>query len=185
MSRVGPYRATSNFGQRQDERFARAPERRPPAQLPKASWQVCLRPRNGPPAQRGNDTPASDCGFTSQHDLAWALAQAVELRLTPAERTAMYATLGAGEFYPTVTVLLRTALRRQIGLPVELIDDAQRWLRGYAGTDEETEMRDLIDGLRALIPWHSPSIAQIATRSPTVAAPAVMQRGPARIVTQK
>lgn len=131
MSRVGPYRATSNFGQRQDERFARAPrdahdpgattesER---ADMPKAPQQ--------PACPTGNNTPASDGGFMSQRDLAWALARAVELRLTPSERTAMYATLGAGEFYPTLTVLLRTALRRQIGLPVELIDDAQRWLRG-------------------------------------------------------
>jgi hypothetical protein len=82
-------------------------------------------------------SPASGRGHRSQHELAWALAQLLGHQLSQIERTTMYVTLGVGETYQTIAVLLRSALDKRILLAAELIDDIERWLRGYMGTDQE------------------------------------------------
>jgi hypothetical protein len=132
------------------------------------------------------ETRALGCDLRSQHELAWALADAVEHRLMPPQRAAIYATLGAGEMCQTITVVLRIALHRGIRLPAELIDDAQQWLGGYVGTDQEAEMRDLIDGLRTVI--SSPALAspQLEPRSSTIfESPTAPRTAWRRAVTQK
>ena len=115
----------------------------------------------------------------SQHELAWDLAQLLGHLLNQIERTTMYMTLGAGETYQTIAMLLRLALNKQILLTRELIDDIERWLRGYVGTDEEVEIRVLIDGLRSVKSRHG---SRGRTHEQPMTSEGIVQR---RIVTQK
>jgi hypothetical protein len=118
-----------------------------------------------------------------QSDLAWALAQAIEPRLDELERNQMYITLGAGETNETIAEFLRIALDRSITLTPEVVADVESWLDGYAGTDEEAELRALIDKLCAAVP---PSEQQRCVpwrdRTPTATAADMFPR---RKVTEK
>jgi hypothetical protein len=105
--------------------------------------------------QANDHSPALDHQPKSQSELAWALAKAVEHRLNPIGRAKMYAALGAGESFQTILVVLRIALLGRTPLPTELIDDVSRWLDGYTGTDDEADLRDLVDQLGALHPSRS------------------------------
>jgi hypothetical protein len=131
-------------------------------------------------------TPASGRGLRSQHELAWALAQLLGPRLNQIERTTIYVTLGVGETYQTIAVLLRRALDKRILIAAELIDDIERWLRGYLGTEQEVEMRVLIDGLRSVKPRRPKVRARRAshgrTPKPPMTSADIIQRG---TVTQK
>ena len=134
--------------------------------------QVDGRPSDDKPRAFG---PA----LRSQHELAWDLAQLLGHLLNQIERTTMYMTLGAGETYQTIAMLLRLALNKQILLTRELIDDIERWLRGYVGTDEEVEIRVLIDGLRSVKSRHG---SRGRTHEQPMTSEGIVQR---RIVTQK
>ena len=79
------------------------------------------------------------------------LAKAVEHRLNPIGRAKMCA-LGAGETFQTIAVVLRIALQGRVPLTAELVDDVRRWLDGYTGTDDEADLRDVVDQLDALGP---------------------------------
>jgi hypothetical protein len=100
--------------------------------------------------QSADNTPATEHRPKSQSELAWALAKAVEDRLNPIGRAKMYAALGAGETFQTIAVVLRIALHGRVPLAAELIDDIGHWLDGYTGTDDEADLRNLVNDLRAL-----------------------------------
>ena len=134
--------------------------------------QVDGRPSDDKPRAFG---PA----LRSQHELAWDLAQLLGHLLNQIERTTMYMTLGAGETYQTIAMLLRLALNKHILLTRELIDDIERWLRGYVGTDEEVEIRVLIDGLRSVKSRHG---SRGRTHEQPMTSEGIVKR---RIVTQK
>ena len=134
--------------------------------------QVDGRPSDDKPRAFG---PA----LRSQHELAWDLAQLLGHLLNQIERTTMYMTLGAGETYQTIAMLLRFALNKHILLTHELIEDIERWLRGYVGTDEEVEICVLIDGLRSVKSRHG---SRGRTHEQPMTSEGIVKR---RIVTQK
>lgn len=84
----------------------------------------------------------------SQFDLAWALAHAESPDLKLADRTRIYAEIGAGDTYSAINRLLTNAVHRGFPLPTDLVWELRRWLNGYAGTRDEARLRRLVDGVQ-------------------------------------
>jgi hypothetical protein len=133
-----------------------------------------------------DDSHATDHQHKSESEVAWALAKAVEDRLDPIDRAKMYATLGAGETFRTIAVLLRLALHRRVPLTAKLLADVDRWLNGYRETDDEVDLRDLLDRLRALPPAAPRASAQeIPPRRPRQSTTTSAQVFTRRLITPK
>jgi len=84
---------------------------------------------------------------TAEYDLAWELAAAVDSVLTAAERSAVFAKIGAGETYSAIGHLLTAAQHRGAALGPDLIRRVKAWLPAYAGCADEPQLRDLIGRL--------------------------------------
>jgi hypothetical protein len=72
------------------------------------------------------------------------LADTVAACFTDAEHAWTYAALGAGEASATVRRVLDIAVRERFPLPARLIRAVELWLQCYAGTEDESQLRDLI-----------------------------------------
>jgi hypothetical protein len=85
---------------------------------------------------------------TSESDLAWDLASALESVLTAADRTLIFAKIGAGEVFGAIGDLLVAAQNLSPTFPPELLLRASTWLDAYIGSDDETRLRELLERLR-------------------------------------
>jgi hypothetical protein len=73
--------------------------------------------------------------------LAWALADAATALLRPADRTKLCMKIGAGQQASAIRDLLTFYANTQAVLPRELAAPILTWIRGYAGTDSEPNLR--------------------------------------------
>jgi hypothetical protein len=83
-------------------------------------------------------------GSTAEYDLAWDLAAAVDSALTAADRSAVFAKIGAGETYGAIGHLLASAQHRGAALGPDLLRRVQTWLNAYAGCEEEPNLRAML-----------------------------------------
>ena len=86
-------------------------------------------------------------GNTTEYDLAWDLATAVETALSAADRSTVFAKIGAGETYGAIGHLLSFAQHRGAAIGPDLLGRIKTWLNAYAGCDEEPKLRDLLTRL--------------------------------------
>jgi hypothetical protein len=121
----------------------------------------------GPPARRSKSStkPGSrhQIRAGSEVKLAWSLADTVAACFTDAEHAWTYAALGAGEASATIRRVLDIVVRHRFPLPTKLIRAVESWLECYAGTDNESQLRDLI---RRLVPQAVTSRTTSDPRSP-------------------
>jgi hypothetical protein len=80
--------------------------------------------------------------------MAWLLAEAVKSRLTDYERTVVFVELGCGEGYLVIKRILAALLATQMTLPDAILSKLSLWLKGYAGSPEEPQLRMMLDVIR-------------------------------------
>ncbi len=82
-------------------------------------------------------------------DLAWELADAVGPRLDERDRARIYATVGSGESYTAIGIVLRTVAQRSLSLPAELIAKVADWLDAYEHSDDGPRLREMLRAIEA------------------------------------
>ncbi len=92
----------------------------------------------------------------SEAKLAWALADAVSVCFTANDQLAIYTTLGAGETYSAIELMLDIAVRKRYPLPANLVSTLVVWLDCYIGNEHEATTRRL---LNCVEPQAPPTIA--------------------------
>jgi hypothetical protein len=80
-----------------------------------------------------------------EFDLAWALANTAAVYLDTAGRHDLYITLGVGETFAAISLLIAVIAREKAELPVHLMPDLMRWLDIYAGHEDEPRLRTLVE----------------------------------------
>jgi len=78
-------------------------------------------------------------------DLAWTLAHSAAVYLDTAGRHDLYITLGVGETFAAICLLIAVIAREKAQLPADLMPDLMRWLDTYAGHEDEPRLRTLIE----------------------------------------
>ena len=78
-------------------------------------------------------------------DLAWTLAHSAAVYLDTAGRHDLYITLGVGETFAAICLLIAVIAREKAQLPADLMPDLVRWLDTYAGHEDEPRLRTLIE----------------------------------------
>jgi hypothetical protein len=86
-------------------------------------------------------------GNTAEYDLAWELASAVDTALSAADRSVVFAKIGAGDTYGAIGLLLSSAQHRGAPIGPDLLRRVTAWLTAYAGCAEEPRLRDLLTRL--------------------------------------
>jgi hypothetical protein len=76
--------------------------------------------------------------------LAWAVIEAGIPHLSPCERNHVFVSVGAGDTFTTIRVLLKLLSARRIPLPADLVQRCSAWLDAYALHEEELHLRRLI-----------------------------------------
>lgn len=88
--------------------------------------------------------PGIDPSTISDEDMAWALVDAVQPRLTGYERTSVFVELGSGESFLVIKHILTALLAARMALPVAILSQLTSWLNGYAGSPEEPQLRMML-----------------------------------------
>jgi hypothetical protein len=79
-------------------------------------------------------------------NLAWALIEVVKPHLNVLERNYVFVTIGAGDTFAAIHLLLKLIAAKGIPLPPSLVRLCVTWLDSYAFHDEEPYLRRLIEG---------------------------------------
>lgn len=77
--------------------------------------------------------------------LAWALAEAAKSQLVVGERDVAFVAIGAGDTFGAIRHILSVVARKEIALPVPLVQMCIRWLDSYACHDEQDHLRRLME----------------------------------------
>lgn len=84
---------------------------------------------------------------TTEHQIAWDLADALNHHLTADDRALVYMNLGSGHHSAAIRRLLHVALRHQISLAPSSIDQLHSWCRI---SRREAEYEPLLSRLRGI-----------------------------------
>jgi hypothetical protein len=82
-------------------------------------------------------------------DLAWELADAVGPLLADRDRAQIYATVGSGESYTAIGIVLQTVAQRSLSLPPELITKLADWLDAYEHSDDALRLQEMLRVIKA------------------------------------
>ena len=99
----------------------------------------------------GSSSPAPttvDVSIVSDADMAWMLAEAVDVCLTGHERTMTFVELGSGETHLAIERILNAVRSSRMTLPAAIFDRLTCWLHGYAGSPEEPQLRAILAEVR-------------------------------------
>jgi hypothetical protein len=100
-------------------------------------------------------------------NLAWALIEATKPHLTAGERNHVFVTVGAGDTFATIGVLLNLAAAKGISWHPHLVQLCRSWVDGYAFHDQHQHLRGLIeDCLRPNAVQPSPATGRASTMKP-------------------
>ena len=103
---------------------------------------------------------SDELSMTSDANMAWLLAIAVDVCLTGHVRTMTFVELGCGEHYLAIKRILNSVMSRRMTLPVAVLDRLSRWLDGYAGCPEEPRLRTMLTKIQARQSQPVPSCTQ-------------------------
>ena len=81
-------------------------------------------------------------------DLAWSLITAAKPHLDTRERNHVFVSVGAGDSFSAIRVLLKLIAAKQICLQPALARSCTTWLRGYALHEDHERLRLLIEGVK-------------------------------------
>jgi predicted helicase len=78
-------------------------------------------------------------------NLAWALIEAAKPHLSDRERYNIFVTVGAGETFAAIRILLKLAAAKRIPVQTDLVQLCTMWLDTYPHHREEQHLRSLIE----------------------------------------
>jgi len=90
-------------------------------------------------------------------DLAWSLANIAAAHLDTADRHDLYITLGVGETFAAISLLIAVIAREKAQLPADLKTSLMCWLDIYAGHQDEPRLRTLIEQISSHPPPGRPA----------------------------
>ncbi|MGV0050594.1 hypothetical protein ACRU43_15320 [Mycobacterium colombiense] len=90
-------------------------------------------------------------------NLAWTFIEAVKPHLSEPERYRVFITIGAGDTFAAIRLLLKLAAANNIPLRADLVRRCVIWLDTYAHHDEQQHLRPIIEGY--LTPGPAPTSA--------------------------
>lgn len=102
-------------------------------------------------AIRASSTVAPTDGeptIISDTQLAWLLIDAAGSCLAGADRTNFFVELGCGESYLAIEHILTEIISSKTALSGLALSALTRWLRGYAGTPAEPQLRKMLSDIR-------------------------------------
>jgi hypothetical protein len=103
-------------------------------------------------------------------DLAWALIDVAEPYLSGRERYTVFLTIGAGETFATILILLKLGAAKRIPLQTDLVKRCCAWADTYACHQAQPHLRRLIQG------YSTPANAGAATTGGASRLPAAPKR---------
>lgn len=83
--------------------------------------------------------------------LAWALADAARPYLSAPELSAIHISIGVGETFTAIDVLVTAVARERLPLDGNLVGTVTAWLDCYVGQDAEPRLRELLADIQAVI----------------------------------
>jgi hypothetical protein len=78
-------------------------------------------------------------------NLAWALVDAARPHLAASERNRVFVTVGAGDTFAAIRILLKLLSAKRIPLRADLVRRCTTWLGTYSRHEEEQHLRRLIE----------------------------------------
>jgi hypothetical protein len=85
----------------------------------------------------------------AESDLAWELADAISNLLADPDREQLYATIGSGESYTAIDIVLQTIAHQSLPIPAELITKLTKWLDAYAHGDDGPRLHELVHAIKS------------------------------------
>jgi hypothetical protein len=80
-------------------------------------------------------------------NLAWSLIEAAKAQLDARERNHVFVSVGAGDAFSAIRILLKLIAIKQIPLPGWLAELCSRWLEAYVLHGDHRRLRSLIGDL--------------------------------------
>lgn len=84
----------------------------------------------------------------------WALMDSANPFLSKTARTWLCVRIGAGELESAIKQLLRGFVASETALPANLMESLAEWIRGFAGSEGEPDLRELMRGIKMSQPSH-------------------------------
>jgi hypothetical protein len=81
-------------------------------------------------------------------NLAWSLIEAAKPELAPRERNHVFISVGAGDSFTAIRILLKLIAVKQIPLSPRLVQLCNTWLKAYALHEDYEPLQLIIDGLK-------------------------------------
>ncbi|MCP3812039.1 hypothetical protein NLX62_06850 [Mycobacteriaceae bacterium Msp059] len=84
----------------------------------------------------------------------WALMDSADPFLSKTARTWLCVRIGGGELESAIKQLLRGFVASNTALPANLMESLGAWIGGFAGSDGEADLRELVRGIKMSPPSH-------------------------------
>lgn len=79
-------------------------------------------------------------------NLAWSLIEIAKPRLTAHECNHVFVSVGAGDAFTAIRILLKLIAVKQIPLQPAVVQGCATWLEAYVLHEDHQQLRQLIDG---------------------------------------
>ncbi|MUL65806.1 hypothetical protein BOO86_15125 [Mycobacterium sp. CBMA 234] len=108
-----------------------------------------LCPAWAPYLSENNQLAVTTMQQVQETNLAWSLIDAAEPQLDARERHHVFVSVGAGDSFTAIRILLKLIAVKQIPLQPRLVQICTGWLEAYVLHEDYERLRFLIEGLTA------------------------------------
>lgn len=81
----------------------------------------------------------------AENDLAWEIATWASRNTAARDPDELYTTIGAGDSYAAISMLLETIARAGVPMPPRLVTQIRAWLEAYAHHHDAARLHALLD----------------------------------------
>lgn len=85
--------------------------------------------------------------YVQETNLAWSLIDAAKPELDARERNHVFVSVGAGDAFTAIRILLKLIEVKQIPLPYRLVQMCRGWLQANTLHDDHDQLQMVIEGL--------------------------------------
>jgi hypothetical protein len=85
----------------------------------------------------------------AESELAWELTELAADRISDHDRRGLYTTIGAGDSYAAVCMLLETLVYTRVQMSRGLVARIGAWLEAYQHHDDAARLHELLSAIRA------------------------------------
>lgn len=108
--------------------------------------------------------------YPQEADLAWSLIEAAKPELDIRERHHVFVSVGAGDSFTAIRILVKLIVDKRIALQPSVIQLCIRWLEAYVLHEDHECLRALVERFTVRSSHHRPrSIGRLPTPAPSTA----------------